>query len=81
MIKIELDSHEAHLLIAPLTDYVAQDEAEAARTKGEESEYAGLRAQVRKRVLDQIVDGLIPDPTKDEMRWQHRLEEARLGIA
>ena len=80
-ITIDLTSVEAHLLIAPLTNAAADDLRQAAKLNSEAAEYARIRAQVRQRVLDRIVDGLLTPSLFAQMRHEARLDDAELGMA
>lgn len=79
--NIELDPVEAHLVLGAISLEQSAETLRAAKRRGESGEAASIRASVLNRVAERIVDQLMPDPKADEMRWQHRLEEAELGIA
>jgi hypothetical protein len=75
MAHIEMDPVEAYLTLAAVQDRATEELIASAR-RGPEGEAAEIRSKVLQRVASRIADTLIPDP-----RWEHRLEEAELGLA
>lgn len=80
MTKFEItDSVEAYLVMEAVQS-AALDELIASAAKGPAGEYAEVRSKVLQRVASRIAEAFIPETTVD-LRWQHRLEEAELGLA
>jgi hypothetical protein len=81
MAHIEMDSVEAYLTLAAVQDRATEELIASAR-RGPKGEDAEIRSKVLQRVASRIADTFLPEPVSlDEMRRQHRLDEAELGIA
>lgn len=81
--KFEItDPVEAHLVLAAVTNAKLDHLIKSAQ-RGPMGEYSDVCAKVLGRVERRIVDTFIPEPkqTLEEMRWQHRLDEAEMGLA
>jgi hypothetical protein len=81
MAQIEMDAVEAMLTLEAV-QREALNELIASARRGPKGEDAEIRSKVLQRVASRIADEFIPEPISlDEMRRQHRLDEAELGIA
>lgn len=93
-IMLELEPHEAMLLLDPIQGAALDDQRIAAKAKGEKADHASMRAQVRQRVATQILDAfdtcqILDDPDclrpieRDGLCAFHlrRLEEQRARLA
>lgn len=78
-VMLELDLHEALAILDPIQHGALEDQRAAAKGKGIEAEYAGIRAQVRQRVAGQIVDAIFPD-TMAELRREALADEIEFGL-
>ena len=81
MAMIEMDAVEAMATLEAV-QREALNELIASSQRGPEGENAEIRSKVLQRVASRIADEFIPEPTSlAEMRRQHRLDEAELGLA
>jgi hypothetical protein len=81
MAQIEMDAVEAMLTLEAV-QREALNELIASAKHGPAGEAAEIRSKVLQRVASRIADTFLPEPISlDEMRRQHRLDEAELGIA
>jgi hypothetical protein len=81
MAQIEMDAVEAMLTLEAV-QREALNELIASARRGPKGEDAEIRSKVLQRVASRIADTFLPEPVSlDEMRRQHRLDEAELGIA
>jgi hypothetical protein len=79
--NIEMDTVEAMLTLEAV-QREALNELIASARRGPKGEDAEIRSKVLQRVASRIADTFLPEPVSlDEMRRQHRLDEAELGIA
>jgi hypothetical protein len=61
-VTLELEHHEALMILDPIQEGALEDQKTAARAKDDTGEYASIRAQVRQRIATEIVDQLFPEP-------------------
>lgn len=76
MAQIEMDAVEAMATLEAV-QREALNELIASAQRGAEGEYAEIRSKVLQRVASRIADEFIPE----DPRWEHRLEEAEVGLA
>jgi hypothetical protein len=80
--RVEITDAVEAFLVMEAVQAAAMNELIASAQRGPKGEDAEIRSKVLQRVASRIADTFLPEPVSlDEMRRQHRLDEAELGIA
>lgn len=81
-ILLELEAHEALMILDPIQDKALTASKNAARWSGDEREIAEITATVCNRIATRIVDGLYPEHETElvDLRREDLLAEIEFGL-